>query len=79
MKRTLISAVCSIFISGTAYAREVEQSPTFLIHGSSVIAARRTAQLNGVTIVDGVLCMTEYIPTRDRRGWYVRKSVDCEE
>jgi hypothetical protein len=79
MKRALISVSCAIFISGTACAREIEQSPTFLLHGSSVIAAHRTAQLNSVTSVDGVLCMTEYIPTRDRSGWYVRKSVDCEE
>ena len=79
MKRTFISAACAIFISGTACAREVEQSPAFPLRGSGVIAAPRTAQLNSVTIVDGVLCMTEYIPTRDRRGWYVRKSVDCEE
>ena len=79
MERMLISAACAIFIFGTACAREVTKSPTFILHGSTIIPARRVAQLNGAVGEGGAPCTTEYIPTRDDRGWYVRKSVDCEE
>jgi hypothetical protein len=80
MKRTLIAAACAIFICGTACAREVTGGPTFILHGATAITARRVAQLNSTfSVVDGVFCVTEYIPTRDDRGWYVRKAVDCEE
>jgi hypothetical protein len=77
MKRMIISAACAIFIFGTACAREVTNSPTFILHGATIVSARRVAQLNST--IDGVRCTTEYIPTRDDRGWYLRKSVDCEE
>jgi hypothetical protein len=77
MKRMLISAACAIFIFGTACAREVTRSPTFIIHGATIISARRVA--HSAVGEGGVACTTEYIPTRDDRGWYVRKSVDCEE
>jgi hypothetical protein len=79
MKRMLISAACAIFIFGTAFAREVTASPTFILHGTSVIAARRAAQLHSDPLRGGVQCAMEYIPTRDDKGWYVRKDVDCEE
>jgi hypothetical protein len=79
MKRMLISAACVVFIFGTAFAREVTASPTFVLHGASVIAARRAAQLYSDPLRGGVQCTTEYIPTRDDEGWYVRKDVDCEE
>jgi hypothetical protein len=79
MKRLLIATTCAIFIYGTAYAREVTLSPTFTLHGSTIIAARHVAQSNSVIGATGELCTTEYIPTRDDRGWYVRRSVDCEE
>ena len=79
MKRTLIVA-CAIFVLGTACAREVTVSPTFLLPWATVIAAPRAAQLNSiVSVVDGVFCVTQFIPTRDDRGWYVREAVDCEE
>jgi hypothetical protein len=79
MKRILISAACAIFIFGTACAREATKSPTFILHGATIIPASRVAQLNGAVGEGGVLCTVEHIPTRDDRGWYVRKSVDCEE
>ena len=79
MKRLLISTACAIFICGTTCVREVTLSPTFTLHGSTIIAARHVAQSNSVIGATGELCTTEYIPTRDDRGWYVRRSVDCEE
>jgi hypothetical protein len=79
LKRMLIAAACAIFIFGTACAREVTQSPTFILYGSTIIAARHVAQSNSAVGATGELCTTEYIPTRDDRGWYIRRSVDCEE
>jgi hypothetical protein len=80
MKRLLISTACAIFICGTACAREVTLSRTFTLHHrSTIFAARHVAQLNSAVGATGELCTTEYIPTRDDRGWYVRRSVDCEE
>ena len=79
MKRMLISAACAIFIFGAACAREVTKSPTFILHGATIVPARRVAELNSVVGATGERCTTEYIPTRDDRGWYVRRSVDCEE
>ena len=79
MKRLLISTACAIFICGTACALEVTLSPTFTLHGSTIFAARHVAQLNSAVGATGELCTTEYTPTRDDRGWYVRRSVDCEE
>jgi hypothetical protein len=79
MKTLLISTACTIFICGMACAREVTLSPTFTLQGSTIIAARHVAQLNSVVGATGELCTMEYIPTRDDRGWYVRRSVDCEE
>jgi hypothetical protein len=79
MKRMLISASCAIFIFGTACAREVTQSPTFILDGTTIVTARRIVQLNTTVGEGGLPCTTEYIPTRDNRGWYIRKSVDCEE
>jgi hypothetical protein len=79
MKRLLISTACAILICGTACAREVTQSPTFTPHGSTIFAARHVAQSTGVVGATGELCTTEYISTRDDRGWYVRRSVDCAD
>ena len=79
MKTLLISSACAIFICGTTCAREVTTSPTFTPHGSTILAARQVAQSNSVVGATGELCTTESIPTRDDRGWYVRKSVDCED
>jgi hypothetical protein len=79
MKKLLISTACAIFISGTACAREVTMSSTFTPHGSTTAAARHVAQSNSAVGTTGELCTTEYISTRDDRGWYVRKSVDCAD
>jgi hypothetical protein len=79
MKRLLISTACAILICGTACAREVTLSPTFTPHGSTIFAARHVAQSTSVVGASGELCTTEYISTRDDRGWYVRRSVDCED
>jgi hypothetical protein len=79
MKRLLISTACAIFICGTAGAREVTLSPTPTLHGSTIFATRHVAQSTSVVGATGELCTTEYISTRDDRGWYVRKSVDCED
>ena len=79
MKRLLISTDCAIFICGTACAREITLSQTPTFHGSTIFATRHVAQSTSVVGATGELCTTEYISTRDDRGWYVRKSVDCED
>jgi hypothetical protein len=79
MKRLLTSTACAIFICGTACAREVTLSPTPTLHGSTIFATRHVAQSTSVVGATGELCTTEYISTRDDRGWYVRRSVDCED
>ena len=79
MKRLLISTACAIFICETACAREVTLSPTPTLHGSTIFATRHVAQSTSVVGATGELCTAEYISTRDDRGWYVRKSVDCED
>jgi hypothetical protein len=75
MNRLVISTACAIFICGTACAREVTLSPASALHGSTIFVA----QSNSAVGATGELCTTEYIPTRDDRGWYVRRSVDCED
>ena len=79
MEKLLISSACAIFICGTARAREVTLSPTPTLHGSTISAARHVAQSTSVVGATGEPCTAEYISTRDDRGWYVRKSVDCED
>ena len=79
MKRLLTSTACAIFICGTACAREVTLSPTPTLHGSTIFATHHLAQSTSIVGATGELCTTEYISTRDDRGWYVRKSVDCED
>ena len=79
MNRLLISTACALFICGTACAREAALSPTFTPHESTILAARQVAQSNIAAGATSELCMTEDIPTRDDRGWYVRRSVDCED
>jgi hypothetical protein len=79
MKTLIISTACALFICGTACAREVTLSPTFTPPGSTIVAARHVAQSNSVVGTTGELRKTEYISTRDDRGWYVRRSVDCED
>jgi hypothetical protein len=79
MKRLPISIACAIFIYGMACAREVTLNPTPTLHGSTISAARHVAQSNSVVGATGELCTAEYISTRDDGGWYVRRSVDCED
>ena len=79
MKTLLISTACTIFIYGTACAREVTLSPTPTLHGSTIFATRHVAQSTSVVGATGELCTAEYISTRDDRGWYIRRSVDCED
>jgi len=79
MTKLLISTACAIFICGTACAREVTLSSTFTSHGSTIAAAHHVAQSNSALGATGELCTTEYISTRDERGSYVRKSVDCAD
>jgi hypothetical protein len=76
----LISAACAIFIFGTACAREVTAGPTFILHGATIIAARRVAQLNSAAHEGAAPCTTTYIARIRGDGTsYIRKSVDCEE
>ena len=78
MKTMLISAATStILMLGSAAAREAVVSPILSPHEAS-IAERRVAQFAS-TGEGGIPCTTEYILTRDDRGWYLRKEVDCEE
>jgi hypothetical protein len=79
MKKLIISTVCAVFICGTACAREVTLSSTFTPHESATAAARHVAQSNSAVGETGELCTTEYISTRDDKGSYVRKSVDCAD
>ena len=79
MKTLLISTASAVFICGTACAREVTLSSTFTPHGSTTAAAHHAAQSNSALAATGELCTTEYIPTRDDRGWYLRRSVDCAD
>jgi hypothetical protein len=79
MKKLLVSTACATFICGTAYAREVTLSSTFIPHGSTTAVARHVAQSNSAVGATGELCTTEYVSTRDNRGSYVRKSVDCAD
>jgi hypothetical protein len=79
MKKLLISTACAVFICGTAFSREVTLSSTLTAQGSTTAAARHVAQSNSAVGATGELCTTEYISTRDDRGSYVRKSVDCAD
>ena len=79
MKRLLISTACAILICGTACAREVTLSPTPTLHGSTISAARHVAQSTSLVGETGEPCTAEYVSTRDDRGWYIRRSVDCED
>jgi glutamine phosphoribosylpyrophosphate amidotransferase len=80
MKIVLISAACAIFIFGTACAREVAAGPTFILHGESVIAVRRVAQINRTPREVIEPCTTKFITTSRSEGAVTtRESVDCEE
>ena len=78
MKTMLVSAASAIFMFGTAFAREAAVDTIGPSHVARITAEHRIAQFNS-TGEGGILCTTEYVPTRDDRGWYLRKAVDCEE
>jgi hypothetical protein len=78
MKTMLIFAASATFIFGTAFAREAVVGTIVPSHVARITAEHRVAQFNS-TGEGGILCTTEYVPTRDEKGWYVRKDVDCEE
>ncbi len=78
MKKLLISTACAIFIFGTAFAREAVVGTIVPSHVARITAEHRVAQFSS-TGEGGILCTTEYVPTRDDKGWYLRKAVDCEE
>lgn len=79
MKTMLISAASTIFIFGSAFAREVAISPVDGPHAAETVE-RRIVQFGGVGHVDGVPCTTKYITTIESDGKRsTRKSVDCEE
>jgi hypothetical protein len=80
MKRMLTSAACAILIIGTACARKVTASPSLILHGASIIAARRIAQLDRPAREGFLPCNAMYITTtRDDGNSTTRKSEDCEE
>jgi len=81
MKTMLIAATASTVSMlglGSAFAREAVFSPIAPNQGGSIAAERRVAQFKS-TGEGGIPCTTSYILTRDHRGWYLRKEVDCEE
>ena len=80
MKRMLIYAACASFIFGTALARGVTVSPTFILHGARIVAERREAQLNTAAQEGVAVCTTRYVTTTSGAGsGTTRKSVDCQE
>jgi hypothetical protein len=80
MKTMLISAASTIFISGTAFAREAAVSPVVIPHAASAIVERHVAQYSSVNRENGVPCTTNYVATMTGDGSRrTRKSVDCEE
>lgn len=78
MKMMVITAASAISMLGSALAREAAVSPLASPLGASPAAERRVAQFKGIG-EGGIPCMTDYILTRDARGWYLRAEVDCEE
>ena len=77
MEIMLISGACAIFILGSACAREVTSSPTFILHSASIVAARRVAQLSSASRAS---CATTYVTTIESEASNTtRKSVDCNE
>jgi hypothetical protein len=56
MKTLLISAASLIFISGTAFAREVILTPSVPFHGASAHAEHRAARLESPVREGAVFC-----------------------
>jgi hypothetical protein len=78
MKTMLIAAASAISMLGSALAREAAVSPIVSPLGASPAAERRVAQFKSIG-EGGIPCTTNYILTRDNRGWYLRSEVNCEE
>jgi hypothetical protein len=78
MKIVLISAASATFMFGTAFAREAVTSTIVLSDVAKITAEHRVAQFNSIG-EGGILCTTEKVPTRDDKGLYLRRDVDCEE
>ncbi len=79
MKIASTSAASAIFIFASVSAGEAVARETVTLHGPDVVAERHAEQRGKVALVDGVLCITNNIPTRGDKGWYIRKDVDCQE
>jgi hypothetical protein len=78
MNKIISAAIAPILMLGSASAREAVWSPIVPNHGANIAAERQVAQFASRG-EGGVPCTTEYILTRDTRGWYLRKEVDCDE
>ena len=78
MKIMLISVAASvIFISGTAFTREIDVSPTVPLHGARTLSEHRAVRLDGPARYG---CTTLYVTTTRSDGLSTtRKSVNCEE
>ena len=80
MKTLLIFAASLIFISGTAFAREVILTPSVTFHRASAPAEHRAARLESPAREGAVLCSTTYVTaTRADGSSVTRKSVNCDE
>jgi hypothetical protein len=79
MKRLLIFTACSNLYLRNGLRSRSNTEPDCHPAWSTIFAARHVAQSNSAVGATGELCTTEYIPTRDDRGWYVRRSVDCAD
>jgi hypothetical protein len=80
MKTLLISVASVIFISGTAFAREVILTPSVPFYVSSAPAEHRTARLEAPARKGAIFCSTMYVKTiRGDGSSATRKSVNCDE
>jgi hypothetical protein len=78
--KTMLIYAASIFIFGTAFARDIYVSPGVIPHSANVIVGRRVAQSTSIDRASGVPCTTKYITTITGDGSRsTRKSIDCEE
>ena len=80
MKTMLISAASTIFIFGTAFARDIYVNPGVIPHSANIVVGRRVAQSTSIDRASGVPCTTKSITTITADGSSsTRKSVDCQE
>ncbi len=76
MKIALMSVASAIFIFGSCFAGVAREVVT--LHGDGVTAERQLEHRDAA-LEPYVLCSIKYLQTRDDRGWYMRRSVDCEQ